>query len=673
MKKVFRKLITVFVVIALLIPMGLFSSYAEQKTSNRFNVVFVIDTSGSMEETDPNELRYDATKMFLGLLANEGNYVGSVMFSSGVNKKTNITAIKGNTDKNKIENDIESVNPGGWTGIGTALYEATSMLKSDGDDSLPSVIILLSDGKSELGSQEELIKCNELKAKAINVARDNDIQIYSVGLNSNGGADINELQQISKATDGTCKEVKNASDLKKVFADFYNLIYETKTTTIYEGKVPSDGKINAEFEVPNAGVEEVNIIISSKSSIKNLTLTKPDGSELSENDVKKITTTSKSFSITKITGPDGGVWKLFAKGKSGDEVKIEMVYNDCLSIKTECDIERTYTVGNDIEVSGYLYNGEEKAFTGYDDYTATLFVTKQISDDANENAVSEIEMTAKDSSYVAKVSVDEIGTYSMYMQVVGNGIEKKTEDDPIVINVGNAVPVVNLEKIEQHFWLWPFVNNTGEIDISGAVTDTEDKELKYTVESSSFLDTSYEIKGSKLIMNEFDLSEGSFTIKATDSLGASASFDVMITSTNIGIVTLIVLGIIALIVLAAIGVVTWILLNKRFMGDCYASSFNYETGEYSDEIKRSKGRGRIRMIAFNMRVTGLELSKCYLQATGKDYIYFCSKKPVYGDGSKKKKVKINGFGNEVTIMADTNSQMGLRIKFVSRKNKNNFF
>ena len=45
--------------------------------------------------------------MFLGLLANEGNYVGSVMFSSGVNKKTNITAIKGNTDKNKIENDIE--------------------------------------------------------------------------------------------------------------------------------------------------------------------------------------------------------------------------------------------------------------------------------------------------------------------------------------------------------------------------------------------------------------------------------------------------------------------------------------------------------------------------------------------------------------------------------------
>lgn len=673
MKKTIKFLSIVLTMVMVMMICSL-SVSAEQRTSNRFNVVFVLDASGSMKDTDPNDLRFDATKLFLGLLANDGNYVGSVVFSTDIIKTTDIKFVNGTADKNSIESDIESCKVGGWTGIGTALDKGVDMLNDKGNKDLPSVIILLSDGKSELGNDDDLKECNELKAKAINNARKNNIKIYTVGLNSDGEADINELKQISDATYGKCEEVKSAADLKNVFAEFYNLIYGTSTTVIFEGKVPTDGKINKNFKIPDAGVEEVNIIISSKSSINNIRLDKPSGEKMSVDDVKKITTASKSFSITKITKPEGGEWTLYAEGKAGDDVKIEMVYNDCLSIATEYNENDKFVVGDKIQVKGYLFNNDEKATSGYEDYKAILHLTKQTSDNEEDNVVTELDMSVDETSYIAEIPIDEIGTYSMYMQVVGNGIEKKTDENPIIINVGNSAPVVNKDKIEQHFWVIPFITDTGDIDISGAVTDAEDSKLSYSVESSSFKDTSYKLDGETLTMTDFyDLSEGSFTIKATDSNGASAEFEVDVTTTNVGIVTLIVLGIIALIVLAAIGVVTWILLNKRFMGDCYASSFNYETGECSDEVKRSKGRGRIRMTAFNMRVPGLNLSKCYLQATGKDYIYFCSKKPVYGDGSKKKKVKINGLGNEVTIMADANSQMGLRVKFVSRKNKNNFF
>lgn len=673
MKKTIKFLSIVLTMVMVMMICSL-SVSAEQRTSNRFNVVFVLDASGSMKDTDPNDLRFDATKLFLGLLANDGNYVGSVVFSTDIIKTTDIKFLNGTADKNSIESDIESCKVGGWTGIGTALDKGVDMLNDKGNKDLPSVIILLSDGKSELGNDDDLKECNELKAKAINNARKNNIKIYTVGLNSDGEADINELKQISDATYGKCEEVKSAADLKNVFAEFYNLIYGTSTTVIFEGKVPTDGKINKNFKIPDAGVEEVNIIISSKSSINNIRLDKPSGEKMSVDDVKKITTASKSFSITKITKPEGGEWTLYAEGKAGDDVKIEMVYNDCLSIATEYNENDKFVVGDKIQVKGYLFNNDEKATSGYEDYKAILHLTKQTSDNEEDNVVTELDMSVDETSYIAEIPIDEIGTYSMYMQVVGNGIEKKTDENPIIINVGNSAPVVNKDKIEQHFWVIPFITDTGDIDISGAVTDAEDSKLSYSVESSSFKDTSYKLDGETLTMTDFyDLSEGSFTIKATDSNGASAEFEVDVTTTNVGIVTLIVLGIIALIVLAAIGVVTWILLNKRFMGDCYASSFNYETGECSDEVKRSKGRGRIRMTAFNMRVPGLNLSKCYLQATGKDYIYFCSKKPVYGDGSKKKKVKINGLGNEVTIMADANSQMGLRVKFVSRKNKNNFF
>lgn len=675
MKKHFQKIVALILASATIMTIGIFSAFAEQKTSNRFNVVFVLDASGSMEDTDPDDLRFDATKLFLGLLANDGNYVGSVVFSTDIIKATDIKLVNGAADKAEIENDIESCEVGGWSGIGIALDKGVEMLNEKGNKDLQSVIILMSDGKSELGNEDDLIECNELKAKAINNARKNDIKIYTVGLHSDGGedsADIEELKQISDATSGKCEEVKSAEDLKDVFGEFYNLIYGTSTTIIFEGKVPSNGIINKSFDIPDTGVEEVNIIISSKSSINNIVLEKPSGAKMTSDDVKKVTTKSKSFSITKLTGPEGGQWNLSAEGKAGDDVKIEMVYNDCLSIAAEYNETQKYVVGDTLQVNGYLYNKDEKATTGYDDYKAILHLTKQTSGNEEDNIVSELDMSVDGASYVAEIPIDEIGTYKMYMQVVGNGIEKKTDENPIVINVGNTAPEVNKEKIEQHFWVIPFVTKTGDVDLSGAVTDAEDDNLSYSVESSSFKDTSYILDGNTLTMTDFnDLSEGSFTIKATDSNGASAEFDVEITTTNVGILALIIIAIIAVIVLAVIGIMTYILLNKRFMGDCFASTYNYETGEYSSEVKRTKGRGRIRMSAFGLHVPGLDLSKCYLQATNNDYIYFCSKTPVYGDGNMSKKIRIDR--RDISISKDSNSSSGIRVRFESRKKGGSWF
>lgn len=675
MKKVIKRIVISWLLVFLLIPNVFAIAYAEEgniNTSNRFNVVFVLDSSGSMNSTDPKQLRFDATKLFLGLLADKGNCVGGVVFSTDIIKTIDMAAINSSSDKSKVESQIENCKVNGWTAIGTALNKGVNMLLNNGDKSLPSVIVLLSDGKSELASEESLNKCNEQKAKAINNARQNNIQIHTVGLNSDGGADIKELKQISDATGGVCEEVKTAADLKNVFARFYNLIYETSTTTLFNGKVSNNGVIKNKFNVPKVGVEEVNIIISSQSSIRNLELEKPNGEKMSIDEVKKITTTSKSFSITKISDPMGGEWKLTAKGKAGDNIKIDMVYNDCLSVGTECDTKVKYKIGDNINIKGYLYNNKEKSKDGYEDYEATLFVTKQTTDNDKDNKTKEYKMEVSEGSYNVDIPIDSIGSYKMYMQVVGNGIDKSTKDNIINIDVGNSAPVVKQKKIEKHFYVIPFYTKEGTVEMSGAVTDNEDKTLKYSVESSSFKDTSYKIDGTKLIMTDFnDLSEGSFTIKATDSMGASAEFDVNITTTNVGILTLIGLGIAGLIVIIIIVIVTYIALNKRFMGDCYVSTFNHETGEYSEEVKRTKGRGRIRLSAFGLHVDGFDMSKCYLQATNKEFIYFISKKPVYGGGLKSKKIKIQGFETQIT--KEKTSISGLKVRFVSKKSKNTFF
>lgn len=667
-KAIFRCISAVLIVLMLVSVCVTYASAKQQATSNRFNVVFAIDSSGSMSDTDPDKLRFDATELFLGLLANDGNYVGGLVFNNGVVEKSDIAGIKGMSDKEKVQGIMKGAKIVGGTDIGLALQESVKMIEEKGNKALPSAIILLSDGNTDLASEELYKESNIAKASAIQKARNNDYKVYSVCLNVDGSADKKELSQISNATSGECFEIKNSSDLNNIFAKFYNLIYSTSTTKIDDSEIPKNGKIHQVFNVPSTGVEEVNIIVSSSQPISNMTLKKPDGTVMSADEVKKITSSSRAFTITKLVEPEGGAWEINATGKAGDKVKIEMVCNDRLSLNLQCDKADGLKKGDKVQVKGYLLDNNETVSdkAAYKDYKAVLCVTKQTSADSNqEGEPDKYEMNADGASYTYTLPLDEYATYILYMEADGDGISKSTKEDRIVLNVGNTAPVVNEEKIEQHFWLLPFTQNSGDIDLSTAVTDAEDKNLTYTVKSSSFLDTSYEIDNATLKMKDFDLPEGSFTIKAADSMGASAEFEVAVTTTDVGILTLIILGAIILIVLAVIGVVTYILLNKRFMGDCYASSYNYETGEYSEEVKCSMNRGRIKLTSFGLSVPGLDLRKCYFQATGKDYVYFCSNKPVYGDGMKAKKIRVDG--RQITISKDSSAQCGIKVRFDSMK------
>ena len=139
-------------------------SGAEGKQSNslnRYNVVLVTDASGSMTDTDPDEYRYEAINLFVGLLANGGNHVGSVVFSNEVISSQEPVEVTGKNEKMTISDSIQKQKVGGWTDVGGALEEAVELLEEDGDPSLPSIMILLTDGNTELGTDEDLYHLSE--------------------------------------------------------------------------------------------------------------------------------------------------------------------------------------------------------------------------------------------------------------------------------------------------------------------------------------------------------------------------------------------------------------------------------------------------------------------------------------------------------------------------------
>src|SRR5699024_9510316 len=126
--------------------------------------------------------------------------VGSVVFSNDVISSQEPVEVTGKNEKMTISDSIQKQKVGGWTDIGGALEEAVELLEEDGDPSLPSIMILLTDGNTELGTDEETQESIEEKEEALEEAREKGYQIYTICLNQNNGANSDEMKQIASAT-----------------------------------------------------------------------------------------------------------------------------------------------------------------------------------------------------------------------------------------------------------------------------------------------------------------------------------------------------------------------------------------------------------------------------------------------------------------------------------------
>ena len=261
------------------------------------------------------------------------------------------------------------------------------------------------------------------------------------------------------------------------------------------------------------------------------------------------------------------------------------------------------------------------------------------------------------------------GTYTIQANITGWDNDLQT--DSIIINVDNIPPVWN-QDLEERVILWPFRDNGIRIDLNPGAIDEHEAQLRHEIESTAFLAEDFYLDGSDLIMTSYSLRQGSFTIRAYDSEGAFVTFEVFIETVNVTFWGLVGLGSIVFLVLLILGIGLWLALNKRFMGTVYVTQFDLESYEYHEERKRTKGRGRIKLYLFDVKNSGFNNSKCYFQATGKNYIYFCADKKVYGNGIYEKKIKVDGGGYETQISMDNQGKKGIKVRFESRMKRNGY-
>ena len=296
--------------------------YASTSSPN-VDVVFVLDSSGSMKQSDPEEIRTEAIKMFLDMGQVKGNKAGLVAYSDTIIKEHNLDTINSESDKERIEDMASNIPLGQKTDIGKGLLEGAKVMDSGHDKNNRPLIILLSDGKndSQRSASESLKDLNS----AISTCKSKGYPVYTIGLNYDGTVDKAQLTQIASETKGKNYITNKASDLTDILKDIYGDSANVKVQD--QGNIVADGTFqDFKINVPGSNVLEANISMITDKPLE-LKLINPSGKEVQIPSSDVVFTKSKKYSVLKIVKPVSGQWNLKVKSVNGSNIKISYVFN----------------------------------------------------------------------------------------------------------------------------------------------------------------------------------------------------------------------------------------------------------------------------------------------------------------------------------------------------------
>lgn len=162
------------------------------------DIVLIIDNSGSMQETDPDNARYEAA---------------IILFDDMPKLLQPFVRLKNQSIKDDVNSQLDKIeSTNGGTNIGLALDEAMEQIRKEGSNR-GAMAILLSDGVSEVNTEQAL---------ADYVSRGTIVNTIGLGLTNQQGSGL--LEDIANRTGGRYYDVSDSANVSMVFQQIYDNI-----------------------------------------------------------------------------------------------------------------------------------------------------------------------------------------------------------------------------------------------------------------------------------------------------------------------------------------------------------------------------------------------------------------------------------------------------------------
>lgn len=273
--------------------------FAQVSAKEPVDAVIIMDSSGSMKKTDPNNLRKPAAKLFISLLGIEDR-VSVMSFSDNAYPITYLLPL--DDDKN-LERSLQATDKvsskGVYTNIHAAINRAHDILIQD-QSGHQQMIILLSDGQMDVGNDEKSFTLTmQLQDDLIPKLNAANIKVYSIAFTE--ASDQALLTSLADNSGGFCKVAQNDSELHLAF------------TSIFEqSKQPDMLPLTENRFVADASIREITIVASKETAESRIFLEDPDANRFeavtAPDNMKWFV--SDSFDMITVKQPSAGEWKI---------------------------------------------------------------------------------------------------------------------------------------------------------------------------------------------------------------------------------------------------------------------------------------------------------------------------------------------------------------------------
>jgi hypothetical protein len=250
------------------------------------SIVFILDSSGSMEESDPDNMRLNA----LASLAEEMIIFDNVFIIDFDNEVRWVNPDNYHQpDYGRLRQELLSIDSEGGTNIGQALEFTSSLLQQESDKNNDVTVVLLTDGMGEYSDQSDWF----------NRA---GIPVYTISLLDN----INEklLDDIARHTNGIYFKAHSEFD---IIDAYYSITSQLNSMSIiFKDRSRGIGLIKNTFRL-EPGISSLRISIFSNNPISDISLI-PPGSPLISN--QNTDRESSFYYGNKIENPAAGLWTI---------------------------------------------------------------------------------------------------------------------------------------------------------------------------------------------------------------------------------------------------------------------------------------------------------------------------------------------------------------------------
>lgn len=332
-----RRVLACMVFLTLLLPGVKLQARAESPGIDQKAVVFLLDSSNSMNSNDKTRLAIDSIAQLIYSLPSDYS-TGFVAYNTEV---VSSAGMLGSKSRETIMTAANHVRYIGYTNAGAGLSKAMELLGTVA--AVEKTIVILSDGEIVMQDAAATAASSAQFQAAVTLAKENGVKIHVVGLGTDMEDNENTIFSASSATGGAGYHAPKATDLQQAVDSILLEQLQVKKTTAALIDA-SGGTEELDITIPSANASTVRVLFTSNSPIQNLK------ADFNAGSVKQFS--GIHYTLLELERPTKKDIHVSFSGQSGSQVKVDVITEYAITAKTEIH----YTDTDPVEDTAEFYD-----------------------------------------------------------------------------------------------------------------------------------------------------------------------------------------------------------------------------------------------------------------------------------------------------------------------------